>query len=91
MVVTDEAVLIVDFKLGPAPARHSPAHVTQLAVYRAGLLPLFPSLPVRAALVYLDEARLREIREADLEAALDAAGEATTNRAANGASFATVK
>ena len=73
MLATDEAVLIVDFKLGAAPPRPLPAHVTQLAVYRAALRPLFPSLPVRAALVYLDEARLRLIGEADLEAALDAA------------------
>ena len=54
MLATDEAILIVDFKLGPAPARPSPAHVTQLAVYRAALRPHYPLKPVRAALVYLD-------------------------------------
>ncbi len=74
MLATEEAVLIVDFKLGPAPARPSRAHVAQLAVYRAALQPLYPSLPVRAALVYLDGPTLRRIEDSDLEAALDAAG-----------------
>ncbi len=76
MLATEEAVLIVDFKLGPAPARPAPAHVAQLAVYRAALQPLYPSLPVRAALVYLDGATLRHIEDAELEAALEAANAA---------------
>jgi ATP-dependent helicase/nuclease subunit A len=74
MLATEEEVLLVDFKLGPAPARPSRAHVAQLAVYRAALQPLYPSLPVRAALVYLDGPTLRRIEDSDLEAALDAAG-----------------
>ncbi len=73
MLATDEAILIVDFKLGPAPSRPSPAHVAQLAVYRAALRPLYPSLPVRAALVYLDGPTLLHIKDAELEAALDTA------------------
>ena len=76
MLATEDAVLIVDFKLGAAPARPSPAHVVQLAVYRAALQPLYPSLPVRAALVYLDGPTLRPIENAELEAALDAASAA---------------
>jgi ATP-dependent helicase/nuclease subunit A len=76
MLASEEAVLIVDFKLGAAPARPSIAHVAQLAVYRAALQPLYPSLPVRAALVYLDGPTMRNIEDAELEAALDAASAA---------------
>ena len=62
MLVTEAGgVLIVDFKLGAAPCRPSPAHVAQLALYRAALRPLYPTLPVRAALVYLDGPTLRPI------------------------------
>ncbi len=73
MLATDEAVRIVDFKLGPPPARPSPAHIAQLAVYRAALRPLYRLLPVRAALVYLDGPTLMPIEDAELEAALDEA------------------
>ena len=72
MVATDAAVLIVDLKLGPAPSRPASAHVAQLAVYRAALQPLYPTLPVRAALVYLDGPTLRHIAASELEAALEA-------------------
>ncbi len=74
IIATDEAVLIVDFKLGAAPARPLPAHVAQLAVYRAALRPHYPLLPVRAALVYLDGPTLVHVEDAELEAALDGAG-----------------
>ncbi len=74
LLVADAAVSIVDFKLGAAPPRPAAAHVAQLAVYRAALRPLYPSLPVRAGLVYLDGPTLQPIEEPDLDAALDAAG-----------------
>jgi ATP-dependent helicase/nuclease subunit A len=74
MVATNEAVLIVDFKLGAATARPSDAHVAQLALYRAALRPFYRSLPLRASLVYLDGPTLRPIGDAELEAALAAAG-----------------
>ncbi|HZZ62689.1 MAG TPA: double-strand break repair helicase AddA [Roseiarcus sp.] len=73
MLATDEDVRIVDFKLGPPPARPSPAHIAQLAVYRAALRPLYPLLRVRAALVYLEGPTLLRIEDAELEAALDEA------------------
>ena len=76
ILATDEAILIVDFKLGPTPIRPASAHVAQLAVYRAALRPLYPSLPLRAALVYLDGPTLRHIEAPELDAALDAAREA---------------
>ncbi len=70
--VTEAGVSIVDFKLGAAPTLPSPAHIAQLALYREALRPLYPTLPVRAALVYLDGPTLRSIETAELDAALDA-------------------
>jgi ATP-dependent helicase/nuclease subunit A len=72
LLVTKADILIVDFKLGAAPPQPSAAHIAQLAVYRAALRPLYPTLPVRAALVYLDGPTLRPIDAADLDRALDA-------------------
>ena len=71
LAVTEKAVRIVDFKLGRAPARPSPAHVVQLALYRAALRPLYPSRPIVAALVYLDGPEIRPLSEEELDAALD--------------------
>jgi ATP-dependent helicase/nuclease subunit A len=72
LVATEEGVLIVDFKLGEKPDRPAPAHVAQLALYRVALQPLYPRLPIRAALVYLDGPTLAPIDEPDLDAALRA-------------------
>jgi ATP-dependent helicase/nuclease subunit A len=72
LVATDHDVLIVDFKLGEKPDRPAPAHVAQLALYRVALQPLYPKLPIRAALVYLDGPTLAPIDESDLDAALRA-------------------
>jgi ATP-dependent helicase/nuclease subunit A len=72
LVATDREVLIVDFKAGERPKRPAEAHVAQLALYRAALLPLYPGLPVRAALVYLDGPAFMAIGEEALDAALDA-------------------
>ena len=69
--------MIVDFKLGEKPDRPAAAHVAQLALYRAALQPLYPGLPIRAALVYLDGPTLAPIGEAELEAALNAIAEAS--------------
>ncbi len=72
LLVKDSAVSIVDFKLGAAPAHAASAHVAQLAVYRAALQPIYPRLPVDAALVYLDGPTLERVDDANLDAALDA-------------------
>jgi ATP-dependent helicase/nuclease subunit A len=72
LVATGEGVSIVDFKLGAKPDRPARAHVVQLALYRAALQPLYPGLPIRAALVYLDGPALAPIGEEELEAALEA-------------------
>ena len=73
-MVTDEAVLIVDYKTNrDAPRRpeETPqAYVVQLALYRAALAQLYPGKPVRAALVWTDVPDLMEIFPAALDAAL---------------------
>ncbi len=71
LAVTDDAILIADFKLGAAPERPAGAHVAQLALYRAALAPLYPSRPVKASLVYLDGPAVRPLADKDLDAALE--------------------
>jgi ATP-dependent helicase/nuclease subunit A len=79
MLVTESEAWIVDFKLGAPPAKPSPDHVAQLAIYRAALSgallgPVWGK-PVRAALVYLDgpldRPLVRPIVDAELDAALE--------------------
>ena len=71
LVVTDESVIIADFKLGPAPSRLKASHVAQLAVYRAALEPCYPSRRIEAALVYLDGPEMIRVSGTDLDAALN--------------------
>jgi ATP-dependent helicase/nuclease subunit A len=78
LVVTDEAVLIADYKsnrppprsLAQAQDRHGD-YVVQLAVYRAVLKQLYPDRPVRAALVWTATPELMELPEKVLDLALD--------------------
>jgi ATP-dependent helicase/nuclease subunit A len=77
LVATAEGVFIVDFKLGEKPDRPAPAHVAQLALYRAALQPLFRRLPIEAALVYLDGPTFTRIGAWELDAALKAVAEAS--------------
>ena len=73
LVITDNAVLIVDYKTNrPPPDREedvAPAYVAQLAAYRAGIREIFPEKEVRAALLWTDSARLMQISDASLDAA----------------------
>jgi ATP-dependent helicase/nuclease subunit A len=65
-------VLIVDYKTNrPAPARIEDApeaYLAQLALYRAVLAQLYPSLPVRAAILWTDLPALMEIPSSTLDA-----------------------
>jgi ATP-dependent helicase/nuclease subunit A len=74
LVVTEKAVLIVDFKTNHAPpsdpAEAPQGYVRQLALYRAVLAKLYPQLPVRAALLWTETAELMEISAPALEAEL---------------------
>jgi ATP-dependent helicase/nuclease subunit A len=74
LVVTENEVLIVDFKTnhGPPsqPADIPRSYVRQLALYRAVLGKLYPQLPVRAALLWTETAEFTEISAPALEAEL---------------------
>jgi ATP-dependent helicase/nuclease subunit A len=72
LAVTKAGISIVDFKLGPAPARPAAAHVAQLALYRAALRPLYPGLPALASLVYFDGPNIVPVGDAELDEALAA-------------------
>ena len=65
LVVTDTAVLIVDYKTNRPPpteaAAVSPAYVEQLAAYRAALERIYPDRPVRTLLLWTDGPRLMEL------------------------------
>jgi ATP-dependent helicase/nuclease subunit A len=74
LVVTENEVLIVDFKTNHAPpsqAAEAPrGYVRQLALYRAVLRKLYPQRPVRAALLWTETTELMEISDPALEAEL---------------------
>ena len=74
LVVTENEVLIIDFKTNHAPpSRPDEAprgYVRQLALYRAVLGKLYPQLPIRAALLWTETAELMEISAPALEAEL---------------------
>jgi len=52
IAVTQTEVLVADFKTGRVPERLPAAYLTQLALYRAALAPLFPRMRVRMLLVW---------------------------------------
>jgi len=71
LAVTDDAVLVVDYKTNrPPPSRLDEvpeAYVAQLALYRALLRPLYPGRAVRAALLFTEAPRLIALPEPLLE------------------------
>ena len=74
LIVTDEEVLIVDFKTNQSPperATDAPAaYVRQLALYRALLARLYPRRAIRTALLWTEAPELMEILQPALEAEL---------------------
>jgi ATP-dependent helicase/nuclease subunit A len=74
LVVTESAVLIVDFKTNHAPPTSAteapPAYIRQLALYRAVLRKLYPQHAVRAALLWTETTDLMEILAPALDAEL---------------------
>ena len=74
LVVTDHAVLIVDYKTDHAPApgpEGVPAgYIDQLSLYRAVLGRLYPERQVRAAILWTETPELVEIPAPALDAAL---------------------
>ena len=78
LVVTQNEVLIVDFKTNHAPPKSAvaapQAYVHQLALYRAVLSALYPQHAVRAALLWTETADLMEISAPALDAELASLG-----------------
>jgi ATP-dependent helicase/nuclease subunit A len=74
LVVTDNAVLVVDFKTNQSPpgsAREVPsAYVRQLALYRAMLKKLYPLHAIHTALLWTETPELMEISAPALDAEL---------------------
>jgi ATP-dependent helicase/nuclease subunit A len=74
LVVTEDEVLIVDYKTNHAPPRslsEAPAaYIRQLALYRAVLRKLYPQLPIRAALLWTETPEMLEIPSPALDAQL---------------------
>jgi ATP-dependent helicase/nuclease subunit A len=74
LVVTPAEVLIVDYKTNHAPpatvAEAPMAYIRQLALYRAVLARLCPSLPIRAALLWTETPEMMEIPAPALDAQL---------------------
>ena len=78
LMVTDNEVLIVDFKTNHTPPRTAAeaprAYVRQLALYRAVLSRLYPQCAVRAALLWTETTEFMEIFAPALDAELAFAG-----------------
>jgi ATP-dependent helicase/nuclease subunit A len=75
LVVTGDAVLIVDYKTNRPPPKEvgevSDAYLLQLCAYRLALARLFSNHRVRAAILWTDGPRIMEIPEKVLDAAED--------------------
>ncbi|MGN6463241.1 MAG: double-strand break repair helicase AddA [Pseudolabrys sp.] len=69
LAVTDDTVLIGDFKTG-RPKAHPPAYIRQLGLYRAVLQRLYPGKAVRAVLIWVDTAEIVEVSAAEMDAAV---------------------
>jgi ATP-dependent helicase/nuclease subunit A len=71
VAIGEEGVAIADFKSGAPAGKAIPApYLAQLALYRAALAPLYPDLPLRAFIVWLDEPDIVEIDPGALDGAL---------------------
>ncbi len=61
LVVTPEAVLVADFKSGPAHAAIPADYRRQMALYRSVLAPLWPTKPLRLLLVWTSVPKVVEL------------------------------
>ncbi len=73
LAVTDDEVLIIDYKTNQPPPKKAadvaPAYVVQMASYRALLGRIYPNHTVRAALLFTDSCALIELGSAQLDQA----------------------
>jgi ATP-dependent helicase/nuclease subunit A len=71
VAIGEEGVTIADFKSGAPAGEETPApYLAQLTLYRAALAPLYPDLPLRAFIVWLDKPDIVEIDPGALDEAL---------------------
>jgi ATP-dependent helicase/nuclease subunit A len=74
LAITDDEVLIVDYKTNRPPPKTpdavAPAYVAQMAAYRAVLSSIYPGRAIRCALLWTEGAHLMELPTAALENAL---------------------
>jgi ATP-dependent helicase/nuclease subunit A len=74
LAVTDDAVLIVDYKTNrPPPASEAdlhPVHRAQMALYRAAAMRIFPGRRVSCALIWTETPSLMPLTDSLLDAAL---------------------
>ena len=71
LLITPEAVWVVDFKSGRKPVLVPPDYLGQMALYAAVLAEAFPGRAVKAALLWTQDAELVALTEKDLSQALD--------------------
>lgn len=80
LVITDEEILIVDFKTNRPPPDNvedvSPLYYGQMAVYQSLLQALYPDKAVRCALLWTDIPALMELPQNRLDQALEQASTA---------------
>jgi ATP-dependent helicase/nuclease subunit A len=69
LAVTEDEVLVADFKTGPDPGEAPEAYVGQLALYCAMLAPLHPGRAIRAMLIWIETGRIDLIASQALDAA----------------------
>jgi ATP-dependent helicase/nuclease subunit A len=73
LVVTDDEVLIVDYKTNRNPPEHEAdvpaAYLHQMAAYRAALSKIYPDRPVRCALLWTQGPKLMELSQSALDGA----------------------
>jgi ATP-dependent helicase/nuclease subunit A len=72
LIVTDAAVLILDYKTNRPPPEVpedvAPIYLRQMASYRAALQRIYPDRPIRCALLWTDGPRLMPLAESVLNA-----------------------
>lgn len=76
IVETGSCVIVADYKTGTVPEASAipPAYLTQMALYRAVLAPLWPEKTLRMLLIFTAGPNVVELEDAALDAALAGVG-----------------
>jgi len=71
--ITDDKVLIGDYKTGPVPSdtkTHAPGYIAQMALYRALVKPLYPDKSVEVFLIYTQGPKIFKVDDLILDQAM---------------------